>query len=813
MSRMKYAQVILPLAVESTFTYWIPDELESQVQIGRRVEVEFGKRKRYAGVVHSVTNEASKEYSVKPIIDVLDREALIDEEMLAFWSWMAEYYMCSIGEVMAAALPASFRLTSETIIRLSDEFKGSIYDLSSSAQLLITALNHREKLTMDEASAVLQRRQIYGVLNDLLKADAITVSEKLVEKYRPKKTAHIRLALPYRQNESAQVELLDNLHRAAKQQAVVLLLLDYSDKEKWQIKKEVETVSKAAHSVLKALQKKGIIEWEERKVEEVNTSEEEGQVHKLNNEQQAAVEKILSGKKVSLLHGITGSGKTHVYIELIKKCLNENGQTLYLLPEIALTGQIIKRLRLAFGPQVAVFHSRFNERERRQTFNKIRSGECKIVLGARSALFLPFKNLQLIIVDEEHDGSYKQTNPAPRYHARDAAIYLANSKRIPIVLGSATPSFESMFNAEQGRYQLVELKQRFGNLPLPRMDMVNLYDQKIPSNKYFKYSKRLIDELKACLNENKQAILFQNRRGYSSFMQCAACRESIQCINCDVSLTYHKFRNDLECHYCGHRESPAIRCPNCTEKQLQYIGLGTQRIEEELQEFLPKARIQRMDWDSTRTKMGHQRIIDKFEEGAVDILVGTQMVTKGLDFANVKLVGILDADAVINFPDIRSAERAFQLMEQVSGRSGRKKGDGRVIIQIRNDHYPVLQHVIHHDYHGFYKNEMQERKLYRYPPYYRMVKLTIKHRVFRTCQLAGLHLATALKPMNELMKGPAEPLISRINNQYIQEILIFIPRKADRISNAKMAIRQAVKTIKSHSDYKQVRINIDVDPV
>jgi len=812
-----FVDVIVPVSVPNTYTYGVPVELQEQMSVGLRVAVEFGKRKRYSAVVVNIHDRKPDVYNPKPVISILDEKPLITETQLSFWHWMSTYYMANIGDVLTAALPSALRLSSETEIELVMNNELDTKSLSNEEFLLFEALSQQSKISFDDARAILDMQNIYPVLQRLIEKQVITVRESLHKKYKPKLEAYIRLS-PLHESEAALQTLLDTLERAPKQQEALLYYLSKTgSKAKWVQKTNFQKEMKVSAAMVKALLEKKVFEQEKREVDRLQSKEFNTLNAQLSPAQQAALDQIQSHfeeSPVTLLHGITGSGKTHIYIKLIEEQIENGKQVLYLLPEIALTSQIIQRLQQHFGNEVGVYHSKFSDAERVEIWNKTLNGQYKIVVGARSAVFLPLKKLGLVVVDEEHDQSYKQYDPAPRYHGRDAAIWLAHANHAKVLLGSATPSFESYFNAEQGKYGLVNLNERFGESELPEIEVVNLTKQYIPGKTYNTFSKRLIDELRATVKANKQAILFRNRRGYSSIVQCKSCAHVIKCINCDVSLTYHKYRDHLECHYCGYNQKVPYRCPACENDALDKFGLGTQRVEEELNVFVPEAKFGRMDWDTTRNKHGHQKIIDKFERKQIDVLVGTQMVTKGLHFDDVRLVCVLSADSLLSYPDFRSGERALQLMEQVSGRAGRTKAAGLVLVQVRDESHPALNFLKKHDYIGYYQSVLSERWKYRYPPYYRQIRITLKHTDWKTCYQAALSLTKHLRAQSDQhIKGPSEPLVSRVKNMYLQEILVTMKKDGSVIQQTKQSIRNCIDEMKQQKGMSRVRVVVDVDPM
>ena len=812
-----FADVIVPVSVPNIYTYGVPIEYQDELKIGQRVEVEFGKRKRYAAVVCNIHQNKPDVYEPKPIITLLDDQPLITKEQIRFWQWMSNYYMSNIGDVLNAALPSALRLSSESTVKLIMENDVDVNELTDDEYLLFEALSNNNELTIDEIRLILDKKNIYPVLSSMIEQRIVAMKESLKKKYKPKTKKFVRLN-PIYSSEEKKKELLDELDRAPKQSSIALTYFSlFPQTNNWIEKKKLLKQSKASTSVFSSLLEKSVFEEEEREVERL-TDDGTGNLNAaLSTDQQRAVKEINNAfqqNKTTLLHGVTGSGKTHIYIHLIEEQIKKGNQSLYLLPEIALTSQIIKRLKDHFGGDVGIYHSKFSDAERVEIWNKSLNNTYKVIVGTRSAVFLPFQKLGLLIVDEEHDSSYKQYDPSPRYNARDAAIWLATLFNANCLLGSATPSFESYFNATNTKYALVNLKERYGDIQLPEIEIVNMLKQYIPGKTYRKFSKRLIDELKDILVQNKQAILFRNRRGYSSFVQCSKCAHNIQCDHCDVTLTYHKYRDQLECHYCGFKQKVPYRCPACGNTEMEKIGLGTEQVQEELNVFLPSAKIGRMDLDTTRNKYGHERIIQQFEEKKIDILVGTQMVTKGLHFDDVQLVGILNADAILKFPDFRAQERAFQVMEQVSGRAGRRGKQGKVIVQVRDEKDLVLNFLQQHNYEAFYKATIDERWKWKYPPFYRLIAVTLKHKDWKTCYQAAVLLGSELrKTTSAIIKGPSEPLISKVRNYYLQELFVTIEKDGQKMNAVKNILQQKTDFVKQQKGNSQLRINIDVDPM
>ncbi|MEO6253559.1 MAG: primosomal protein N' [Ferruginibacter sp.] len=811
-----WAEIILPLALPTIYTYSIPTELLARAIPGCRVEVVFGKHKKYAGIIKSVLDKQPS-YPTKAILNVLDDEPILFPQQLKLWQWLSEYYMCSEGEVMAAALPTHFKLSSETILVYNEEAGEDFTHLNDEEFLVAEALLLKKELRLTEVQQILDITHVYPLVKKLIDKKICFVWEAMDEQYKVKKESYVILNPEY-SNEEKLSELLNNWSRAPKQMELLLAFLHLQKTEGDVIQNELLKKAGATLAQLKGLTEKNILIVEKRSVDRIKSLPKNVEIDfefsAAQQQSSDAVAKAFETKNVCLLHGVTSSGKTQVYIKLIEKYFAAGQQVLYLLPEIALTTQIIRRLQKHFGGNITIYHSRFNNNERIELWNKIRTGEVKIVLGARSALFLPFKDLGLIIVDEEHDPSFKQQDPAPRYNARDAAIYYASlfpaDGGAKVLLGSATPSVESYFNAMHDKYALVELNERFGGIKLPEIEIVDT--RQVAQKGKVMISPQLKEAMQKALDGDRQVILFQNRRGYNPYLICGACGYIPQCTHCDVSLTLHKFSNKLHCHYCGSSYPKLISCPACGSNNWLEKNFGTEKIEEQLEDDFPKHKIARMDVDSVRGKMAHDNLIQLFEQHRLDILVGTQMVVKGLDFDKVSLVGILDADGLLAFADFRVNERAFQLMEQVSGRAGRKKEQGKVIIQATNTKHPILQLVQQHDYKQFYIMEIESRKQFFYPPYSRIILLTLKHKDKNIVTAAAEKLAALLKQdLNNFIVGPAAPVVNRIRNQYLMEILIKLPKEPGMSVRYKAAIRNHINQVTGEKNFKAVTVIADVD--
>ena len=813
-----FAEVIIPLALPKNYTWSVPESLRDQVKPGTRVEVVLGKNKKYAGLIKRLHTEKPEIYETKDILNILDVEPIVYEEQLKLWTWIARYYMCSEGEVMAAALPAHFKLSSETVLVFNEEYGEDFSHLDHDEYLVGEALLIKKELKLAEVQQILDVSHVYPVIKRLIEKKVCFVWEALKETFSPKKETFVLLNPKYDNEEELAVLLNEDkkLQRAEKQMELLLGYLHLVKTEGEVTKPQLLKKSGASDAQLKGLVDKNILWLEKRQVDRLQYLPRNIQIDfELSAAQQRAFESVteqLMNKPVCLLHGVTASGKTQVYIKLIESFIRQGKQVLYLLPEIALTSQIIRRLQKHFGGYIGIYHSKFNQNERIEIWNKIKTGEMKVVLGARSSLFLPFSDLGLIVTDEEHDVSYKQQDPAPRYHARDAAIYYASLFNAKVLLGSATPSVESYFNAQSQKYGLAILGERFGGVQLPAIDIIDTKRMYGPDKNKIIITPPLKEAIDQSLEQNKQVILFQNRRGYSPIQVCQVCGWIPHCKYCDVTLNFHKNTQKLHCHYCGTVYPLVHSCQACGSDKFAQRNFGTERIEEHLEELFPKARIARMDIDSVRGKMAHDNLIQLFEQGRLDLLVGTQMVVKGLDFENVNLVGILDADSLLSFADFRVNERAFQLMEQVSGRAGRKDKQGKVYIQVANTKHPVLYFVQQHDYGMFYQNEIDGRRQFFYPPFSRLIQLTLKHKQKDVVEAAAHLMAEALKPeFGKYLIGPAEPVVNRIRNQYLMELLIKLPKDGELIQRCKRFIQEQVAILHNDKRFRSVVVIADVD--
>ena len=814
-----FVDVILPLPLDNRFTYTISEEEAVFLQNGMRVAVPFGKSKVYTGIIAEVHNRAPEVYEAKPINQILDETPLVTQNQLEFWKWIASYYMCTEGEVMRAALPGAFILESEHIVQLQKEAEFNESDLKDDEFLVVEALQNQSSLKIKEVEALLDKKSVLPILNRLMAKDIVVLSQEIYEQYKPKRVKYIKLHESY-ESEDAMHQLLDELSSAHKQREVVLNYFSLKAKSLKPINaKELQKISGTTASVLKSLVTKNIFKEYYLNEDRVAFEGEITRSHIEFNEYQlkafGQIKAAFEEKTVCLLHGVTSSGKTEIYLKLIEEVLNEGKQALYLLPEIALTTQLINRLQAYFGDKVLVFHSKYSMNERVEVYqNVLKAGEGpKVVIGARSAIFLPFQQLGLVIIDEEHESSFKQYDPAPRYHARDAAVVLANLFKAKTLMGSATPSLESYYNAVHDKYGFAELSRRFGNVMMPEIEIVDIKEKHRKKRMTGHFSDRLLKEIEESLAEGEQVILFQNRRGFSPILECNTCGHSPQCPNCDVSLTYHSHSNQLRCHYCGYHIAMQKRCMACHSDDISTKGFGTEQIETELKALYPDHKIGRMDQDTTRGKHGYEKIITAFEDLEIDILVGTQMLTKGLDFRNVNLVGVMNADNLLNFPDFRAHERSFQLMLQVAGRAGRTKKRGKVLIQSYNPHHQIIQQVSTNDYAGMYKEQLQERYNYKYPPYFRLVRLSLKSRDFSKTNEAADWIAKAMQNVfKQNVLGPEFPPVARIRNEYYKNIMLKIPQNQS-LGKTKAVLHKILISFNAISAYRSVRVIVNVDPM
>jgi primosomal protein N' (replication factor Y) len=820
--RTFFADVLLPVPIHQVFTYRVPFELNDSLAFGLRVIVPFGKSKLVTGIVTEIHERIPEVYQAKYIEYVLDEYPIITKKQFQFWSWISQYYMAPLGDVMNASLPANFKLSSESKIVLHPDFENN-QSLDEREQVIVDSLHANEQMDLKEISALLGIKTIQPLIKKLIDKKVVLSMEALNERFTPKTVLCYTLTETFL-DDTLLTSFISGLERkssAAKQIEALLMVMregNYQDNNIQPVVKKTLLDNGISLSALQTLEKNGVLESLRIEVSRLKGFGQDVKEKKeLTQAQKDALQKVKESQEkniVTLLHGVTGSGKTELYVELIEEQLAKGKQVLFLIPEIALTTQLIDRLSAYFGEQIGVYHSKFNQNERVEIWNTVLANDptkFRLIIGARSSIFLPFQELGLIIVDEEHENTFKQTDPSPRYNARDASIVLAHLHNAKVLLGTATPSIESYFNAKSGKYGLVELLERYLGLQMPEILCANLRSEKKNQSMQSHFSGLLLGNIQEALARDEQVILFQNRRGYTPMWSCEVCAWTPRCKNCDVSLTYHKQTNSLKCHYCSHISPPVGSCAACGSNRLKMVGFGTEKIEDELSLLLPNVVIQRLDLDSTRSKNAYESILNEFENRQINILVGTQMITKGLDFDNVGLVGVLDADMLLNRPDYRAFERAFQLMVQVAGRAGRKNKKGKVIIQTSNPDHWVLERVKEHDFKGFYETEIQERKLFFYPPYYKIIDLTLRNTDELKLNVAAQNLVDKLRPVfKERVIGPEFPLIKRIQNFYIKEIKIKIEKDAPE-RKVKQKIQEIIDLFYAEPSNKSTRLSIDVD--
>lgn len=817
----RFVDVILPLPLPGVFTYSCTPEDIAQLQVGVRVIVPFGKKKYYTAIVHHLHDNEPVGYMVKPIYSILDSSPILLPKQLKFWEWISDYYLSALGDVFKAAIPSGLKIESETLVELNLDYVGTP-DLSSRELKIMDLLTDEPEQCVSKLIKDTGIENILPLINKLLDRGAIFLKEELKQNYRPRMEYRVRLAKRYHQTEALE-PLFDELKNAPKQ---LDILLKYLDLSRVLVGNEAKEVSRhrllesanASVSSLKGLIQKEILEEYEFEIGRLNLKKvEESDLHELSSVQQNAYDSITDvykEKSVCLLHGVTSSGKTEVYIHLIQKYIEEGKQILYLLPEIALTTQITDRLKRVFGNKLGVYHSKFTDAERVEIWKKQLSEEpYQIILGVRSSIFLPFQNLGFVIVDEEHESTYKQQDPAPRYHARDAVIVLAHYYKAQVLLGTATPAIETWYNCQEGKFGLVSLTERYKDIKLPEILPVDVYELKRKKIMKGQFSPLLLSLMRETLDNKEQIILFQNRRGFAPMVECNTCGWVPKCLNCDVSLTYHKRLNELTCHYCGHTQHLPAACPACEGVDLSYRGFGTEKVEDEIKQLFPEASVARMDLDTTRSRTSYERIIADFQEGRTNILIGTQMVSKGLDFDHVSVVGILNADTMLNYPDFRAYERAYQLMAQVSGRAGRKNKQGRVVLQTRNMDNPIIPQVIQNRYEDMVETQLEERQLFHYPPFYRLIYVYLKHRDEKQADFMAQVMANELRAVfGRRVLGPDKPPVGRIQTLYIRKIVLKIERNVSTKQTKEVLLKIKDKII-SDRRFKSLIVYYDVDPM
>ncbi|MCK9155726.1 MAG: primosomal protein N' [Paludibacteraceae bacterium] len=816
-----YVDVILPLALANTYTYILPDEYKGQATVGMRVIVPFGNKKLYTALIYKFHTEKPENFEPKEVMSLLDDIPIIGNKQLEFWNWISKYYQCQLGEVYKAALPSGFKLESESMVYIVEDFEAQ-EPLKKNEQMLLDLLSSKKEMSVNELNKALSIKNAFPIVKRLMEMGAIALSEEVKAKYKPKTEVYVRVSEYYRE-ESRMHAVFDTLARAKKQLDLLMAYLQYSQffviGHTVEItKKELLEKSASSSAVLNALVEKGYMELYTKEVDRLSSDTfVQRNMSPLTEEQKRAYREVMvlfRQKQTVLLHGVTSSGKTEIYIHLIDEVLKLGKQVLFLLPEIALTTQITNRLQVVFGNKLGVYHSKFSDAERVEIWNNLLHDKgIQVVLGVRSSVFLPFKRLGLVIVDEEHETTYKQYDPAPRYHARNAAIVLASMHGAKVLLGSATPSIESYYNSQTEKYGLVELFTRYEGIKMPEIIIADIKEAKHKKEMKGHFTLPLMEQISKALGRKEQVILFQNRRGFAPYLECKCCACVPKCKNCDVSLTYHKNLNVLTCHYCGYSIPVPEICPACGNPTLEPVGLGTERIEEEVAELFPGIRVSRLDLDVARSRKSYEKIISDFERGEIDILVGTQIISKGLDFERVRVVGILNADSLLNYPDFRSYERAYQLMAQVSGRAGRKNNQGIVVLQTSDSSHPVISQVQRNAYKEMYEEQLEERRLFKYPPFFRLINIYIKGRDYNSVNSAANYYAQCLRSVfADRVYGPDKPVITRIQNLYILKVVLKIEQE---ISTEQ--VREILKKVSDHllskPEYKSVFLQLDVDPM
>ncbi len=819
--------MILPVPVGRSFTYAVPPQMAECIKVGCRVVVPFGNNKLHTGIVLAESDgSGTGNYEIKEILELVDTEPVVGEHELRMWGWMADYYMCTLGDVMKAALPSGMKLASETSIRLKEDFD-SFDSLTKTELAVMDKLAVGRHKTLEELHKAAKDINVLRVVRSLMQKGALEISETMVETFRAKKEVHVRLSSKLL-DETALNNLFDSLQKTPRRYSLVLKLVEMASVEtaiRLHNPQLVEEVSRnqllkeanVSAAVLAGLKTKGIIETYDYEVGRLGGKA--GSIVEqlpLSEAQQTAfdnINKVWQMRNVCLLHGVTSSGKTEIYIRLIRKMIDEGRQVLYLLPEIALTTQITQRLQRIFGDEMGVYHSKFPDAERVEVWQKQMSAKpFGLVVGVRSAIFLPMQRLGLVIVDEEHETSYKQQDPAPRYNARDAAVVLAQLHGAKVLLGTATPSIESYYNATSRKYGYVRIDKRFGNITLPRIEVVDVQDLLRRKMMKLPFSPQLEEEMRQALQYGEQVILFQNRRGYAPVVECDTCGWVPTCEYCDVSLTYHNDDRKLHCHYCGNTFPIPEKCPNCGGFNLRSFGFGTEKVEEEVHRLFPEARTARLDLDTTRSRNSYRRIIEAFSEGRTDVLIGTQMVSKGLDFGNVRVVGILDADTMLSRPDFRCSERAFQMMSQVAGRAGRRDKQGHVILQTRRADSGLIAQVVKGDYDGMYQAQLKERKQFFYPPYYRLIYVWVKHRDEPVAvEAAHLLAQQMLRVFGGGVLGPDKPAVARVQMKHIRKVALKVS-PATPAAEVRAHLHAAVESVLAVPRLRSAMIYFDVDP-
>ncbi|WP_431608905.1 replication restart helicase PriA [Chryseobacterium sp. 'Rf worker isolate 10'] len=814
---MQYAQIVLPLNLKGSFTYKVPEEMISEIQPGMRVLVPFGGKKIYTGIVFELHDNAPENFAAKEVISMLDDQPIMPQEQIDFWNWLSEYYMCSLGEIYRFSFPSSLKLESETYLKLKPGVVVDFENLDVNEMYLIQALEVRQLINLTDIEAFIPKKDIIKTINSLIDLQYIEIDEKIAEKYRAKEVAYVRINDEVLANQNL-TDVLLKLNRAQKQKDLFLLILEkQTENPDIPIKKsELFEDGYFGSSHLKPLADKGLVEEYYMQKDRIESYEGEiEELEELSEQQKIAKSEIDAafeeGKNV-LLHGVTSSGKTHIYLEKIEECIREGKNVLFLLPEISLTKQITQRLEKKYGRQLGFYHQKLTDFERVEVWRRIKQNDIRILIGTRNALFLPYQNLGLIVVDEEHDSAYRPREVSPYFNAKDASLVLGGFYNAGVILGSATPSVESYYRARKDKMRYVFLNERFGNVNLPEYELINFKEAQESKKVSGNFSLKLVEEIKKTVDEKNQAIVLHNRRGYSNVIECESCGYVNYCSNCDVVMTYHKAANEMKCHYCGQRASKPRTCPKCNSEKLNERGVGVEQIHEEVSKLFPENEVDRMDVDSMRKKFAYEKLYEKIEDGETDIIVGTQMISKGLDFDHIELVTIPKADSLLYVQDFRAEERAYQLITQVSGRAGRVSGKGRILIQTYNPEHSVFQLIKMNNPAKIYKYILTERQKFHYPPFTKLIMIEMKHRredkVDRASQFLGSILRKYLP--EDCVLGPERAQIAKLNNLYQFQIMLKLPR-GKNYEKFKNLVLISLKEFDEITAYQSIKKDVFVD--
>ncbi|MBP7172955.1 MAG: primosomal protein N' [Cloacibacterium sp.] len=814
---MTYTQIIIPLNLKGTFTYKVPDFLVEEIEVGKRVLVPFGGKKIYTGIVLEIHNREPENFIPKELISMLDSSPIVPKEQLSFWQWLSEYYLCNLGEIYRFAFPSSLKLESETYLKLNPQKQIAWENLDANETHLLQALEVRQLLNVQELEAFIPKKEIVKTINTLIDEQLIVIDERIAEKYKAKEIAYLKINESILQSD-ALVSVLSKLDKAPKQKELFLLILSkQKSSENRHVKKsEVFDEGNFSHAQLNSLINKNWVEEFYLQTDRIKGFEGDlealEELSPMQSQAKKEIDTAFSEGKNVLLHGVTSSGKTHIYLEKIEECIHQGKNVLFLLPEIALTKQITQRLEKKYGKALGFYHNKLTDFERVEVWRKIRNNELKILIGTRNSLFLPYQNLGLILVDEEHDSAYRPKETKPFFNAKDAAQVLAKFYNASVILGSATPSVESYYAAQNDKLRYVFLGERFGSVALPKIELIDFKEEQNlkKTNGYF--SQKLLDEIKQNIEQKKQTIILHNRRGYANVVECETCGYVTYCGNCDVVMTYHKSGNEMKCHYCGQKATKPHICPSCHSQNINSRGVGVEQIHEELGKLFPESTVDRMDIDSMRRKFAYEKLYEKLESGETDILVGTQMISKGLDFDTIELVAIPKADSLLHVQDFRVEEKAFQLITQVAGRAGRVSGEGKVIIQTYQPHHSVFQLIKENDSKAIYDYFLDERKKFLYPPFVKMILIELKHRKEDKTQRAAQFMGSVLRKYlpEECIFGPEKAPIGKINNLYQFQILIKLPR-SKKYGDFKKLVAQSLEELHEIPAYKSIKNDVFVD--